>query len=501
MVEHPLPVLGYSNPAHFKTSDEANAVMWLRYMVVYSTPRLPAPRKGDSPGVARPRRGGPHRGGPDALRNGERALEIGPRARHDNPGRGARGFPGRTPVAREVPASRQVSDARGDGERPGPGARTTPAGRMSTSRGRGARFASWWSTARRERDRIRPAGGAVQPLRIVFRHLPAPRRAGPTRGLFLRTVRGAAGPEGALFRIELLRDGVPAPFQPRAGVARLVLDGGDREVAICIPEAGTVRFRGTGAGLRLAIDPGRFDYDCAVPLGADRWRVTSFTHRVACEARPLSGTLRVEAPWRGDHSEYANLDFLPGGPSGTMEGILSEIDDDRTVELRELPAFEDACRRVRDEVDAWRERLGDPGGLRRVRDVVGHRRPGRPLREVSHADVEKLDVPGLELGSLLQRARARARASRSVLGPVHAALRPPATGRAPPGFRGRSARALGLREAAHPRLDAFEAHGAAGSRRRGTPAGGVWTPLSLGALVDGMPRRRARRAPAVRARQ
>lgn len=35
MVEHPIPELGYSNSAHFKTSDEANAVMWLRYMFVY----------------------------------------------------------------------------------------------------------------------------------------------------------------------------------------------------------------------------------------------------------------------------------------------------------------------------------------------------------------------------------------------------------------------------------------------------------------------------------
>ena len=35
MVEHPYPELGYSNTAHPKTSDEANAVMWLRYMFVY----------------------------------------------------------------------------------------------------------------------------------------------------------------------------------------------------------------------------------------------------------------------------------------------------------------------------------------------------------------------------------------------------------------------------------------------------------------------------------
>jgi hypothetical protein len=38
MVEHPYPVLGFSNTAHFKTSDEANAVTWLQYMFVYATP-------------------------------------------------------------------------------------------------------------------------------------------------------------------------------------------------------------------------------------------------------------------------------------------------------------------------------------------------------------------------------------------------------------------------------------------------------------------------------
>jgi hypothetical protein len=36
MVEHPYPVLGYSNSAYVKTSDESNAVMWLRYMFVYA---------------------------------------------------------------------------------------------------------------------------------------------------------------------------------------------------------------------------------------------------------------------------------------------------------------------------------------------------------------------------------------------------------------------------------------------------------------------------------
>jgi len=40
MIEHPMPVLGYSNAAHFKTSDEANAIMWLRAMFVCADERV-----------------------------------------------------------------------------------------------------------------------------------------------------------------------------------------------------------------------------------------------------------------------------------------------------------------------------------------------------------------------------------------------------------------------------------------------------------------------------
>ncbi|HQM48066.1 MAG TPA: hypothetical protein PLJ71_05225 [Candidatus Hydrogenedentes bacterium] len=40
MVEHPLPFLGFSNAANFKTSDQANAMTWLRYMFVYGAHNL-----------------------------------------------------------------------------------------------------------------------------------------------------------------------------------------------------------------------------------------------------------------------------------------------------------------------------------------------------------------------------------------------------------------------------------------------------------------------------
>lgn len=37
IVEHPQPVLGFSNSAIYKTSDQANAIKWLRYMFVYAS--------------------------------------------------------------------------------------------------------------------------------------------------------------------------------------------------------------------------------------------------------------------------------------------------------------------------------------------------------------------------------------------------------------------------------------------------------------------------------
>jgi len=40
LIEHPMPELGYSNSVTFKTSDEANAVAWLRRMYVYCDRKL-----------------------------------------------------------------------------------------------------------------------------------------------------------------------------------------------------------------------------------------------------------------------------------------------------------------------------------------------------------------------------------------------------------------------------------------------------------------------------
>ena len=198
---------------------------------------------------------------------------------------------------------------------------------------------------------------------------------GRAEGLFLRSVHGDAGDGGALFRVELLREGVPVPSRIRASASLLQLEDGDAVVEICLPEPGCIRFRGTGAGLRLQVDQGPSEYDCAVDHGGGRWHVSSFTHRIESAARSLSGTLRVDSPWLDVRSEYVILDFLPGVdspvpapvpvpvPVPIMEGIVIEAVDDRLQGNDPEPAFDECVQKVRDEIRAWQARFGDGARL------------------------------------------------------------------------------------------------------------------------------------------
>ena len=112
MVEHPYPELGYANTAHPKTSDEANAVMWLRYLFVYG------PESGLYLGRAIPRAwlGGAEadRPGecPDPMGRGQRSLFPGGGERHitarvdlkHTTHRRRRSFASATPTASRSPA-------------------------------------------------------------------------------------------------------------------------------------------------------------------------------------------------------------------------------------------------------------------------------------------------------------------------------------------------------------------------------------------------------------
>jgi putative isomerase len=190
---------------------------------------------------------------------------------------------------------------------------------------------------------------------IVFSHLAASSER--AEGLYMRTVHGCGRIGGVLhplFRVELLCEGKPVPFAEIASPTTLRLeaeDGGHLE--ICIAEPKLVRARGAGVGMRLTMETGKFDN--AIPLGNQRWQVTSFTTGTRYMLTPLHGQLAVDAPWQVDTSDYVVADLVPDSDDGTFECAIEEF---VTIwQGRDYESFDTCHQKVWEEYDAWLDRV------------------------------------------------------------------------------------------------------------------------------------------------
>ncbi|MDF2680945.1 MAG: hypothetical protein K0R47_2135 [Brevibacillus sp.] len=141
-------------------------------------------------------------------------------------------------------------------------------------------------------------------------------------GLYLRSVRGGDNDIGAVFRIELIYSGRSVPFETNATPTKVRLDGEEGFVEFCMPDPKVLRVRGEGAGLRLTLQNGPYDY--AIPAGDSNWEVNSFAREVRFKLVPLAGTLAMDAPWEGTKCGHVVADFFPDPESGKMEGAVEE---------------------------------------------------------------------------------------------------------------------------------------------------------------------------------
>jgi putative isomerase len=137
-------------------------------------------------------------------------------------------------------------------------------------------------------------------------------------GLYLRSLRGplvGPSPWQPIFHLQLLVDGEPVQTEVTATPTRLRLVHGDRSVEICFETADRLRIWGRGAGLRLAMLPGGYNFALAQPEG--RWQV------VVCAAvetkfmlGPLVGEVAPQIAWSGLQATELVFDLLPAGSEG-----------------------------------------------------------------------------------------------------------------------------------------------------------------------------------------
>jgi len=195
-----------------------------------------------------------------------------------------------------------------------------------------------------------------------------------TEGLYFRTVR-EGGFHREIFRLEVLLRGVPVPFEAEGSPAcfRLRTASGAL-VEIGLPDPAVVRFRGRGAGLRLTATPSR-GQEYPIPYDDTRWLVNCMGADLWFAVTPLSGRLRVDAPWAGDQAERLVLDFLPddtAGADGEFEAAMEASRHDGV--FREFPdSFEDGLARVQREFDPFLDGMPDaPGRLAPWRELAAY---------------------------------------------------------------------------------------------------------------------------------
>jgi putative isomerase len=145
--------------------------------------------------------------------------------------------------------------------------------------------------------------------------------ANPDDDLWMRNVTRDA--EMPVFRVEILKDGVPQAFSAIADPSRLKLETAHGAAEICIDEDAVVRVRASGVGLRFTAAPE--SYNAAFPWPPNRAWVNVSGPEKQYMFSPIAGSLRLDAPWVNAKCTNIAVDLVPDG-NGTVEAAIEEFE-------------------------------------------------------------------------------------------------------------------------------------------------------------------------------
>lgn len=165
--------------------------------------------------------------------------------------------------------------------------------------------------------------------------------------LWLRTVHGNT--ESPVMRVSpFLGDRLlSCDFEVTPGELQIVAPEG--RVRICIFKPNEIRVRVEGVSLRLEMAPAKFHFALAEPGGSILMNIASA--RRLYRAVPVSGTLRLDAPWTVERCTRITVDLL-AGPDGVGEFAIEDFVEERPPHVSEI-AFEEAVAIVEREFEMF----------------------------------------------------------------------------------------------------------------------------------------------------
>jgi hypothetical protein len=166
---------------------------------------------------------------------------------------------------------------------------------------------------------------------LTFQHVKGSAHVTPPDGLFLRTVHGNSV-EHEMFKVEILQDGKPAPFEEDATPTLLTLKAQNGFAKIYFESANCIRFLTHGVAIRFSTPflPDTTTSTYAMPVdkpneSARVWDYDSgFEEDILLRFSSLHGELKVDNPWNGIKSEHVSFAFEPSA-EGESEGKIEEF--------------------------------------------------------------------------------------------------------------------------------------------------------------------------------
>lgn len=178
-----------------------------------------------------------------------------------------------------------------------------------------------------------------------------PRSKARQPGLYLRTLRGGV-PTHDLFRVEILREGAPVPFEVDAGTTQMSLVSGSESVSFCIAEPSAIRVRGSGLALRLSHDAVSA-FDSAFAVDGAGVEVNHWAGGIKVHISASAGSIALDAPWNNPRCEHITVDCLPDPASGILDCVISEFATTRASRNKPCPTFDECNKAVAADFRKW----------------------------------------------------------------------------------------------------------------------------------------------------
>lgn len=153
-----------------------------------------------------------------------------------------------------------------------------------------------------------------------------------------------------VFRLQVLEQGHPVPFECTAEPTLLELHSPAGIISVCFEDADRLRIEGQGAGLQLQVSDAQA---VAIPGPGQAWQVNAFSTLRQYLLTPLHGTLNLQTEWSRGRCLQITASFLPDPLSNQFEAQIEQFQASWQPQAQQR-TFSDCHRLVSEDFEGFR---------------------------------------------------------------------------------------------------------------------------------------------------